>query len=108
MNVQVSSSMTAAEMREVIRSVKPSEQFQITFADNTSNRNLKGPIYWMLAAKLVEFAEAAVDKLMVVVETSKWEGSRTFLVTALATFDPDKFIIRTVDRSMLESVHRLG
>lgn len=101
--------MSREQMCEVIRSVKPGDKFKVVFVNKTFNDDLKGRVYMILAmhSRSIDFGELPMFTLKAVADSGKWEGFRTYTITALNKFDPEYFISRTINREMLESVSRV-
>ena len=114
MNAHVSEpqapTMTIAQMCEVIKSAKPGDKLKVVFANKTFNGDLRGRVYMILAmnGRSINFGELPMFNLMAVADSGKWEGFRTYTITALDEFDPEYFISRTIGREMLESVSRVS
>ncbi|MEK7202249.1 MAG: hypothetical protein AAB669_01840 [Patescibacteria group bacterium] len=102
--------MTITQMCEVINSAKPGDKLEVVFADKTFDGDLRGRVYMILAMnrRSIDFGELPMSNLRAVADSGKWEGFRTYVVTALDEFDPEYFIRRTIGREMLESVSRVS
>lgn len=94
-------------MIKIIRSAKPGDTLKIVFADKTFDGDLRGRLYMLLAMADKAFVfDETIDMLTLraVADSGRWEGFRTYFITLYDGFDPEYFISRTIDRSLLESI----
>jgi hypothetical protein len=98
--------MTYEQMREVIRLIKPGDEFEVVFANKTFDGDLKGRLYMVLAMwkRSISLDDLSILTLQAVADSGGWEGFRTYIITALDDFDPEYFASRTIGREMLESI----
>lgn len=101
--------MDINQMVETIRTIKPRDKFEIVFAEKTFNGDLKGRLYMILtmSGHSIAFGQIAMLMLKAVADSGKWDGFFTYTITALAGFDAEYFISRTIGREMLTSVRRI-